>query len=241
MKKLFFILVFLLTSQIAFAQTKVDEYGAVTNDQESGRIDNFLNVLQQEPESKGLIVIYSGANKERLGNILAHIEGIKQYAGYRESVKNEISFVIAEGRNPLDKELWIVQKGEASPKLKLTDLNLNGLKAKYEYALRCLECEPSIPELARDRFTLALYIDALKKNENYNALITIENGLAYDENGQTISAKKFASNLKELLTTKGGIDKKRIKIRVINNKTGAAVAQFYIVPKIVKDKPNVIK
>ena len=94
------ILICLLFSQIAtFAQTKVDEYSEPDSDSESAYMDNFISKLYAEPESKGLIIIYSGDKKERIGNILNLKEGIRTYIHIRfgEKYNDRVSVVMAEG------------------------------------------------------------------------------------------------------------------------------------------------
>ena len=201
MKTIFFCLLILIVfPQIVFTQTKIDEYGKTDSDSESARLDNFLYFLKDKPESKGLIVIYSGKNKERLGNILTFQNGMKWWMSLRAGKKfdDRISFLVTEGKQTLDKELWIISRGENLPEIKPVDLSLSNLKAKYLYAFVCLDCEPAVAGLSADVADTELYKRALEENANYDAEVIIRpsrsEGRIYLK-----EAKGFASNYRKFL------------------------------------------
>ena len=159
-------LVLLFFTQAFFAQTKIDEYERMGSDAESGRIDNFLMNLDKQPESRGLIIIYSGEKEERLGNILRLIEGIKQYIVFRDvhsrgakTFTERVTFRIEKGKETLFKELWVYPKDIPLPEIEQPTLNLNNLKAKYLYASVCLDCEPAIPGLSSEWADFELYAE----------------------------------------------------------------------------------
>ncbi len=235
MKKLSMLLfIFLSVSQFVSAQTKVDEYQKTDSDSESARLENFLFLLNQNPESKGLIVIYSGKNKERLGNILTFQAGMKRWLSVvaGEKFDDRISFLIAEGKQTLDKEFWIISKNEKLPEIKSVDFNLNNLKTKYLYAFVCLDCEPAVAGLSADVADTDLYKKTLEENADYIALIIIRPSRS-EEKVYLKDAKKFASGYQKDLTKSRKINKKRITIRIEDSlsENSAATAELYIIPK----------
>lgn len=225
MKKILAVLFVLLITQIVSAQRMVEEYGIIGSDDESGKMDSFLSELNNEPNSSGLIVIYAGFNKERLGNILAHVEGIKRYFYLRKFDQKRILFLIAEGKAPFFKELWIVKKNENFPKFKEVDLNLKGIKEKYLYAERCIVCEPVVDELRTDSIKIKMLIKLLKANKEYSVLIIISIGFYGFEN---------AGYWRKELVIRNGIENNRIKIKDEKGKHENSTAYFYIIPKSTK-------
>ena len=116
MKILSLLLILLTFSQTSLAQTKVDEYERLDSDSESMRILYFLGKLKEEPEWKGLIVVYSGEKETNLKYALQHIEGIKQYLRiWKLTTTEKVKFQIVEGKKPLFKEFWIYRKDERLP------------------------------------------------------------------------------------------------------------------------------
>lgn len=73
LKQTVFLSLLFFLFQTSFAQTKIAEYGRLTTDAESARMDNLASALNQEPDSKGLIIIYSGKNNEGMGSILPEV------------------------------------------------------------------------------------------------------------------------------------------------------------------------
>lgn len=234
MKKILLYIILFAFSQTVFSQTKIDEYQKTDSDSESARLDNFFNFLNEKPESKGLIVIYCGENKTRLGNILAFQNNIKQWVSLSKNGEfdGRISFLIAEGKQPLYKELWIIAKGESSPVIKLADINLNNLKTKYLYAFVCLTCEPVVPLLSADVANTELYKKTLEENSGYEALIIIRPSRS-QEKIYLKEAKNFASEYRKNLTKNRKINKNRITIKIGNSsgEYSAATAELYIIPK----------
>ncbi len=135
--------------------------------------------------------------------------------------------------------MWIAKKGEKFPEFKPIDLNLSNITKKYLYAQTCLDCEPSIPELSTDRVFLRLYVEALKKNKNYTALITIEDGTMFNLIGdrvRSVSSKRYAGIMRNNLNGNGQIENARVKIKFVKQKNLGTSAYFYIVPKIFENK-----
>lgn len=240
MKTLWLFAAILLLSQINFAQTKIDEYEFTNSDTESAHIDNFLVALQNEPTSKGLIIIYSGANKQEMGVILRHIEGIKEYVNLRsgKSFGERIVYKVDERNKSFAKELWIYPNDIPFPEIKPINFDLDGLKTKYLYAMICLDCEPAVPLLAMDYANLKLYAELLKKYPDYQSSIII-----YPTSLDNASKKKYrqmalnyAAQYRSLLINEYKISRKRISVVVAKNPNENRVisAKFYIVPKTTK-------
>lgn len=227
MKKNLVGLFVLLISQVVFAQRIIDEYGIIDSDSESARIDNFLNELNDAPESRGLVVIYAGFNKERLGNIAAHIEGVKTYFSYRNFDDKRVSFLVAEGKEPLTKELWIIKKDEKNPTFKEIDLNLKRITQKYLYAKTCLDCEPVVDVLRTDSVKIEMLVNFLKTNKHYAILIVLSKG-SYDFD--------YADYWRKKIVTLNRIENNRVKIKFGKAAVGAATTTFYIIPKSTKIK-----
>jgi hypothetical protein len=106
----FFILQTLLLLSVVSAnsETMVARYGIQNSDLEGARIDDFIEAVRRQPVSRGFVVIYTGKKDERIGNITAMIDGMKSYLMFRRFDLKRISFVIAEGQQPLFKELWLL-------------------------------------------------------------------------------------------------------------------------------------
>jgi hypothetical protein len=220
-KKLLPFFVLLLAYQGVFAQTKIDEYWNENSDRESARIDNLLMSLQQDPESKGLIVIYSGEKKEQLGNILGQIEGIKEWIKRRKIDPQRISFIVTQGKDWLFKELWIAKKGEEFPEFKPLDFDLSKVNEKYLYAKKCLFCEPTVPILDASNVDESLFGEILSKNNRLKGMIAVSKDYL-----------KYAIDFRKRLMKKFNLDVSQISIRI----TSDDIVHFYIAPKMIKNK-----
>ena len=242
MKNLLLFILLLLFTQLSLAQTKIDEYEKTDSDSESGRIDAFLVNLLNEKESKGLIVIYSGENEEQIGNILRHIEGIKQYINFRghsidqKNLAEKVSFKINKGKQPLFKEFWIYPKNIALPEIKERKLNLDNLKTKFLYASICASCEPAVPILSSDSANLEFYAELLKQYPNYTGLIIIHPDAYIREKDSYNNALTYVIGYRNILTKEYKIDNKRISIKIAKpvGEGTPVIAKFFIVPKTVK-------
>lgn len=221
--------------QTPFAQTKIAEYGRITTDAESSRMDNLVSALSQEPDSKGLIIIYSGKNNEGMGSILRHIEGVKDYLSNQRGVDPErIFFSVKDGRNQFSKELWVYPKYSPLPELKSVKLDLSNLTTKYLYASICTGCEPSIPSLSFDFISLESYANLLKEYPSYKGLIIIypSNSQEWNRKDAYKRAVEYVIDYRKSLTKEYKINPKRISIRIAepNRKNSLMMVDFYIVP-----------
>lgn len=220
MKKSFLLFLLLLVSQFVYGQSKFDEYERLDSDSESARLDNFLVALQQQPETGGLIVIYSGNNDERIGNITAYIEGAKRYMEYR-GINHRISFSIGEGKTKLYKELWILPDDTKKPPIESKEINLNNLKGRILYASSCIGCDPATPDLRNDGIDFESYLKVLSDNLTYKSLIVIHRS-------DNESGKDHIKNLRNL-GKKLKIDSKRIQIKFVKDRIELARADFYLI------------
>lgn len=234
--KFLLLVTLLMFGQICFAQTLVDEYERTDSDSESARIDNFLTYLQNEPQSKGLIIINIGEKKEQIGIVQRHIEGIKQYVEVRtdKSLAERIFFKISGRKKLLSKELWIYPKYLSLPELKI-DFDLSALKTKYLYGMICEICEPVVPSLSTSSADLESYAEILKKYPNYKSLIILyPNYPEVSKKAAYQNALNYAADYRNLLTRDYKISNKRISIVIAKNFRKGATTKLFIVPKVVK-------
>ncbi len=238
MKQIIFV-VFLVFSQITLAQTKVVEYEKTDSDSEAAQLDNFVVNLHKEPESKGLIVIYSGEKGKSLGNALRDNEGIKDYVNLRSGklYSERILFNVIEKMPPLFKEFWIYPKGLMLPKTEVKSVNLENLKTNYLYASVCAECDPAVPSLSKDFVNLELYANLLRKYPNYTGLIFINSGSYEGGRKKELyqDALNYGISYRNSLLKKYKVSNKiSIKIsKPLIEKNAPIWAKFYIVPKTV--------
>jgi len=227
MKDLFLLTTFIIFSQVGFAQIKIDEYLRTDSDSEAARLDDFTIELIRQPESKGLIIIYVGENKSRLGNVLNFIEGIKSHFLFRQFDYRKVDFVITESKEKFFKEFWIIPKGKNPPEVKALDFDLSNLQNPYYYAYACLDCEPAVPGLSIDSVSFRLYAEVLKENLQYKGLIIIYNG-----------GVKHITQIRKLLVEDYKVKGNQVKIRLEKrkNKVNFADANFYLIPKTDKNK-----
>jgi hypothetical protein len=218
----FFLFLFLFFPSIS-AQTKVDEYGRqMSSDDESARIDAFLSALE-DSNNRGLIVIYNGNNKERLGNLLGHIKGIKRYIPYREGYLERISIRLAEGDSLFGKELWTANKNEEFPKFNIANISLRNLKRNYLYARNCFDCDPTVFELSKDIIDYANLATVLNENKDYKLFIYLHKQYL-----------KLGIKIREMLKKDLGLrDAGKVRLKLVKDST--PFGSFYIIPKIVKN------
>lgn len=117
--KTFFILIILLVSfQISFGQEKpepilVDEFGNIPCDEFLGRTDNFLAVLQKNPDSQGYAVI-SGTSYDLRRKVGFELM-MKGAMTFRNFDSSRISFVRSADTDKLIIQFWSVLQGAEKP------------------------------------------------------------------------------------------------------------------------------
>lgn len=231
--KAFFSLPLLIFFQaFVFGQTKIDEYALTDSDSESARIYNFSTELNKKPESEGLIIVYAGENLTRAGNLFSFVNGVKRQIEYYSNKK--VSVVVAKGKQPFFKEMWIVREGEKKPELKEFRFDFGALKTKLLYAYTCLSCEPTVPELYSGGVNLENYAEILHKNPGYRAVIEIytDNYAGYLRGEVLGEARGYAAEYRRTLTRDYKVPNNRltIKIKRSPNKDSVTTANLYLVP-----------
>ncbi len=95
---------------------KIDEFGNVNCEGELARLDAFAVALQNEPGSRGYIVIYGGRTGKR-NEAKARAARMVYYLTKRRGI-NPQSVIAVDGgyRKSLAGELWIARSGESAPK-----------------------------------------------------------------------------------------------------------------------------
>jgi hypothetical protein len=217
MSKLWLTLLLLVFAQTVFTQVKTDEYAIGGSDSEAARLDNFLTELDKTPDSKGLVVIYSGANGERLGNILGHIKGIKHHAFFRKIAGERLSFLIAVGKETLYKELWVIPKDQNAPEFESLALKQSIFNKKYYYGRSCIDCEPTVPALESGRVDFKFFSGQLKKHKNLKGQIVVNR-----------KHLRYAIAVRKTLIDDYGLKVHRVAIKF--NNSDVSRARFYIVP-----------
>lgn len=99
--------------------SKIDEFGAINEDDMGARIDNFFIQLQNNPEAKGKIIIYKGLDvlpgKYENQNWWVS-RAIQNHIFFRGFDKSRIEIVETGYRDKRITELWLVPKNADSPK-----------------------------------------------------------------------------------------------------------------------------
>lgn len=228
--KIVMILIYaLLATQFLFAQTKIDEYPKLINDDQSARLDAFAGMLQEQKSSKGLIIIYK-QEKEPLGRFLRHLYGVKLYLSRSQNIDPDRIILSVGEAKKRKTELWIISEAKSLPTLKAisveTELNKKITK-NTAFDSHCMDCDPVVfLDLPVFKEGLAFYSTALKANPDSTALIII--GEIKNQKERDKLSKMIFKGLED-----NQINKDRIKIK-FNRRS--AFTNFYVVPKIIKRK-----
>ena len=102
-------------SEAAHAARMFDEYGKVGHCDETARLDNFAITLQNEPESRGHVIVYAG--KEDLpGSLPAIRNRARHYLVQMRGLEPARLEVVFGGfRETRATELWVLRTGDAAP------------------------------------------------------------------------------------------------------------------------------
>ena len=96
--------------------TKIDEFGAVNEETELAKLDNYVIVLQNEPNSTGYLISYR-APKGPAGEAKTVNARMMKYLVERRGLKREQLKSVDGGiRQTSVRELWIVPQGAKPPK-----------------------------------------------------------------------------------------------------------------------------
>ena len=95
---------------------KIDQYGAVSLDDQTARLDNYAIALQSEPGTQGYIIAYSGRNSPA-GTAAARLRTTKKYLVETRGIDAARLVTINGGpRERSGTELWIVPPGAKPPR-----------------------------------------------------------------------------------------------------------------------------
>jgi hypothetical protein len=110
---------------------KFDEYGALKQEEENERLDNFLIELMNDPQTKGYIIAYNGGTSPS-GQARRAAEMMKSYLVDTRHFEPERMVVVDGGvREKTTFELWVVPAGAVAPPLtpiKLSELCYCGIR-----------------------------------------------------------------------------------------------------------------
>lgn len=105
-------------SSVAFAQSPekpealmAEEFGKIPNGDFRSRMDNFFVELQNNPDSRGLIINY-GSKRE----VAAREKLIKNHIFFRKFDDSRISFINGGYSNEIKTQFWRVPEGAENPK-----------------------------------------------------------------------------------------------------------------------------
>ena len=94
---------------------KFDEFPSIAYDDDKARFDNFAIQLQQEPESQGYIIVYSG-RRSRAGQAERLTERARSYLVQTRGVDAGRLTIINGGFKDADTyELWVCPQGAPTP------------------------------------------------------------------------------------------------------------------------------
>lgn len=224
------ILFVLLISQIAFAQTKFDEYDRADlyDDDEFARLDGFSNELKSKPKAKGYVIIYKPKNLGT-GKFLRHFYGVRRVLTEFMSINPErLQMIAGEERKEMRTEFWLVSENEKVPDFPTLSLEAKIKEQIIKKTLFDYECIGCTPAVILDYFIfnegLEYFAEALKANPNSNALITIGKNEFISQTRK--EKKELIERILETLVGKNKITKNRIKIEFINSD----FAHLYVIP-----------
>lgn len=227
-----FLLISLISFQSAFAQTVFDEYKKTDSDSESSRLDNFLIKLQDEPQSRGLIIQFVKSKKASFGNLSRHIKGVREYLKIRGDLDlQRYSIQIKEGEPR--KQLWIYPKDVELPKSDLFEFSIDDEKLPFHYGQTCVDCSPAVLLLSWNYIDFEHYSNFIKANDNYKALVIIEQ-FKIDQWTKEDSYQNAIKNVieyRKLLVEDYKIPKSKVKIiikKLSIEKESGGTANFYI-------------
>lgn len=185
---------------------------------ENTRIWSYIEDLKKLPASKGLVVIYTGENSERYGNISAYLRGFKEWLSYFKG-GDHVDVVLADGKTLFYEEYWIVPENTPPPAVPAsTEPDLRKIGSKYLFSNACLQCDPSYPSLIGEQANFEDYIAVLKNNRELRGTITVYSA----SDARTVRRK---------LTAKGKLPRSRYTVSVLRPPDEFAIGvKLYLVP-----------
>ncbi len=95
---------------------KIDEFGSVNEESEWARLDNFVIVLNNEPNAEGYIISYRGPKSPAGDAKAVNKRYIKYLVEMRRFDSNRLKTIDGGVRQMPSRELWIVPMGAKPPK-----------------------------------------------------------------------------------------------------------------------------
>lgn len=186
-------LALIFSSHTCFAQKApvlFDEFSATNCCDEGARLDGLAIYLQENPDSKGFVVIYPNQNANSLRKFFQE-NWAKKYLYYNRGIdKNRIIFLRGEGKDKYAVQLWTA--ADLSVKPSFTESNWDyTLPNKRKYQFYTAEddfgpCDSS--------FTTELFADFLSANPDKRGYISISSN-SKDEISKILFDKyKISSN-----------------------------------------------
>ncbi|HRH41898.1 MAG TPA: hypothetical protein PKY82_09660 [Pyrinomonadaceae bacterium] len=178
MKKIIANLFILIGSQICFAQVeayKIDEFvGLGGGCSGNSRYANFEIELAKNDENKGLVVIYTGENKERFGNISAYVKNVRKYVKFYTRISPEkVDVIVLEGKKFFAHEFWVIPRGAKLPYTESYEFEWSKIQGKYHFSNTCLQCEPSYPLITEFQANFEEFANILKQYPSYKGQIIV--------------------------------------------------------------------
>ncbi|MCB1024181.1 MAG: hypothetical protein KDB79_07320 [Acidobacteria bacterium] len=244
-KNILAILILLFVCNVGiYSQTLVDQYGRLSSDDISARLDTFVNAIQADPSSTAFIRLTFNEKLERHGTVVVRSEGIKDYlVRHRGLNPARLKIIVVNGGD--DRyvvQLWKYPEGVSLPEVSSLDWDIETIREPYLYTLGCSDCSPVVPELS-EQYMLKHFAETLKNHRNLKGLIVIRRNSFFDSNfrQRQQAAIQTVSYFRDLFNRIYGLEKNQLKI-VIRNSKDAGVpesADFYILPK-KRNKENTI-
>ena len=236
MRKILLYIFLIAFSQTAFAQTKIDEYGAIITDDEYFRLSHFVvEELKKDKDSRVTIIIYKDKS-ETTGKFLRHFYGVEDFLIKAFDISPDKFSVVFGGEDKRRTEIWLSKSKNDAIKFenKMLDETLAGkINQKLLFDYNCIDCDesPFINQfIFREGFDYLA--KALKANPNTVALINIPKVEYVSKTAKEKS--ELLVEIKNRIIEKNEISKNRIKIQF----TSGNFAFFYIIPQTVKIKEN---
>lgn len=232
MKKILTVLFILLISQVAFSQTKFDEYGYLIPDNEGARLYDVFQEFSENKDSKIYILI----NKEKkmaFGKFLRYFYGVKAFLSNFNITKESIKMIMGEEKDKQLTQIYFVKNNNPSLVFKEVSVE-NKLQEKITkkslFDTNCTDCDES-PFIKQFIFREGLdYLAiALKANPTSNALLEVGR---VEYLSRTVKERKELTKQIFGRLKKNGIGKERVSIQF----NSGNIASFYIIPKKVRIK-----
>jgi hypothetical protein len=224
------ILGLLLTANVS-AQTLVDRFDTLANDEIGGRLYNFAGELKKAPDSRGLIVMHF-AHVMTPGEFARRLNGARKFtAGISGVGIGRVETAVSLSKDErVFYELWSIYPGGKEPPVfsaPVSEIIGAAVAKKKLFDKECIDCDnsPFVSDFILSDESLNNYGAALKANPECSA--SIEIGIVKGLSGTSAQRKKLAARILKNLFDKYAISSGRVNIRFDNS----GFASFYIVPK----------